>query len=172
MRSAADLGQWLYIYFVKLLLIIALCAGVVLAGCGEDDSSAGSSNGGVVINANGPGPAVTVPDTPPPKEYVTRDLKEGSGPAAKVGDAVAIEYVTATWEGGPYSNSWEDPQTASFVLGAHELRGLDRGIRGMKAGGRRELIVPTRDRYFPSDKPVNTDPEEGWVSIVDLLEIR
>lgn len=145
---------------------------MALVGCGEDDSSAGSSEGGVVLNANGPGPAITVPDTPPPKEYAVRDLRNGRGPEAKVGDDVTIKYVTANWAGELYSNSWADPEAPIFELGGHELRGLDRGIRGMKRGGRRELIIPVADRYFPTDNPVATSPDNSLVAIVDLLEIR
>jgi len=131
---------------------LALCL-IWAAGCGGSGSSSESTAAAKQAQPaaeRDPGPELTVPGGPPPKKLVVKDLKVGHGPAARRGDEVAVNYIGRLWTGESYSNSWRYGKAPWFTLGTHELIvGFDRGIRGMKPGGRRELLVPRRLDTFP-----------------------
>ncbi len=82
------------------------------------------------------------PDRPAPTKLLFRNLEAGSGPAAKPGDEVKIFYAGFVYGTGErrYGGSAGPFQLGSGGLGA----AFERGLVGMKAGGRRELIVPSR----------------------------
>lgn len=160
-----------------LLSTVALlgCLALALVGCGGGGSSsrASADTAATESAANEPGPEIKVPSGPPPRKVVVKELKKGTGTEAKRGYQATIRYVSVDWNGTPYSNSWDQHPTPSFVLGAHELTmpGLDKGIRGMKVGGRREIIIPPEDRYYPGDpRPSLSRRQETLVYVVDLLK--
>jgi FKBP-type peptidyl-prolyl cis-trans isomerase len=118
-------------------------------------------------------PKVEVPKGPPPKKLVIRDLEEGNGPAAKIGDEVTVEYVGVLYKGGKqFDASWDRGEPISFTLGAGEvIPGWDQGIEGMKVGGRRELIIPPNLAYG-SEGGGTIPPNSTLVFVVDLLAIE
>ncbi len=65
--------------------------------------------------------------------------KTGSGPAAKTGDRVTVDY-NALVNGA----SVEDRKNVSFTIGADDMSisGFDGSVVGMKVGGERKVIVP------------------------------
>lgn len=160
--------------------LLTLCVVLTAAGCGESDSStANSSQVPVESEAQAKErakPTVTVPPTPPPEEVVVEDLIEGSGPEAKKGDRVEIQYVASTWNNEEYADSWVYSETPSFQLGSGQLSpGFDEGIRGMKAGGRREVIVPIarlRNAEAKSSDFPDPRPRDTLVIVVDLLGVN
>lgn len=89
-------------------------------------------------------PEVNIPDGEPPAELLITDLWEGDGPAAKAGDTVRVHYVGAAFStGDEFDASWNRGKPLDFRLGAGQvIQGWDQGIVGMKAGGRRQLIIP------------------------------
>jgi peptidylprolyl isomerase len=109
-----------------------------------------------------PVPEIKVPDEPPPKELVVKDLEKGSGPAVGEGDEIVVEYVAVNYKTGkPAETVWGKPTT--FTVGSGELiKGWERGIRGMKVGGRRELIIPSKLAFGKGT----------LIYVVDLLEIK
>jgi hypothetical protein len=89
---------------------------------------------------------------PHPHEDVTRlvvrEIKRGRGRATvRAGDWVFMDFIAATWKRGwLYNRAWKHERpfsTAGKILVPRgETRGLLRGMRGMRAGGRRQIIVP------------------------------
>jgi peptidylprolyl isomerase len=154
---------------------IALLLALAVGGCGGgSDPSSGVA--ATVANAKGPGPAIALHGGEPPKHLVVRDIRKGTGVKVRVGYEVAVRYVGANWIGQMYSNSWTYPKPPNFLLGSHQIpeHGFDEGIRGMRVGGRREIIMPPSARYEPGEpgtKPQNGKypPGETLVYIVDLL---
>jgi peptidylprolyl isomerase len=149
------------------LLIILLGSALIAVGCGSssDSSTTGStgSNEPAAASEKKPKPKVTVPSGPPPKKLVTKDLEPGSGPAAKVGDEVSVQYVLVDYKSGKeIEASWDRGQPFSFQLGSGEvISGWEQGVVGMKEGGRRELIVPSQLAYGKG----------ALVFMVDLLSV-
>jgi peptidylprolyl isomerase len=96
----------------------------------------------VDVRGGGKDPEFDPPDRPPPKKLLHRELEAGSGPPAGRGDEVAIRYAGAMYETGEVRYGGT---AGPFRLGAGGLGGaFERGIEGMRAGARRELIVPSR----------------------------
>lgn len=162
---------------------LMLCALLALAGCGDDDSSgttegtdttaaAETSGGDSASEDTGSKPVVTVPDGAAPTELVKNDLTEGSGPEAKKGDNVTVQYVGVGFDSGKeFDTSWgREPFT--FQLGSGQvIPGWEEGIEGMKAGGRRELLIPSELAYGEAGYPPSIGANEALVFVVDLVEV-
>jgi peptidylprolyl isomerase len=124
--------------------------------------------------SSGKKPKVTIPDGPPPKKLEIRDIKKGTGPAAKAGDNVSMDYVGVAYSTKKeFDNSYDRGQPFDFTLGQGAvIAGWDEGIVGMKVGGQRELIIPPGQAYGAQGSPPNIKPNETLVFIVDLLAIN
>ena len=161
-----------------LMLIVAVCAGLLVAGCGSSDDSStgtGESTGATSTEASGEKtkPKVTVPTGAPPKKLEVKELEEGSGAEAKSGDEVTVQYVGVNYKNGnEFDSSWSRNEPFSFTLGAGEvIPGWDQGVEGMKVGGRRELIIPPELAYGEAGAPPAIGPNETLVFVIDLLEV-
>jgi FKBP-type peptidyl-prolyl cis-trans isomerase len=119
-------------------------------------------------------PVVEVPSGPPPKQLEMEDLDEGKGPAAKAGDEVTVQYVGVNYKTGKqFDASWDRGEPFTFKLGENlVIPGWEEGIEGMKAGGRRELIIPPALGYGPAGAPPAIPPNETLVFVVDLEAIN
>lgn len=159
------------------MLTVAVCAGLLFAGCGgSDDSSTGSTgSAGTTTEASAEKtkPTVTVPKGAPPKELEIKELEEGTGAEAKAGDKVTVQYVGVSYKNGKeFDSSWSRNEPFSFSLGAGEvIPGWDQGVEGMKVGGRRELIIPPELAYGEAGAPPAIAPNETLVFVIDLLEV-
>ncbi|MEX2106022.1 MAG: FKBP-type peptidyl-prolyl cis-trans isomerase [Solirubrobacterales bacterium] len=171
-----------------LILTIALCAALAIAGCGGggDDASpstieaAGANPNAATSEDTTPEssesestqtkPKVEVPSGPPPKQLESEELVEGTGPVAKAGDEVTVQYVGVDYESGEqFDASWDRGEPFTFTLGAGEvIPGWDQGVEGMKVGGRRELIIPPELAYG-SQGVGPIAPNSTLVFVVDLL---
>jgi peptidylprolyl isomerase len=173
----------------------ALCATVLIAGCGSSGSSStvtvgneNSADNSLVTagetkttaaattptsGALSKEPTVTPPSGPPPTKLETKELIVGTGPEAKAGDSVTVNYVGVLYKNGKKFNaSWETGKPFTFTLGKGEvIKGWDQGIVGMKVGGRRELIIPAPLAYGAAGQPPTIPKNEALVFVVDLLGV-
>jgi peptidylprolyl isomerase len=94
-------------------------------------------------------PEVRIPPGPPPKKLVVNVLKEGSGAAAKWGQRLKVHFIGLAYETRkPFETHWGKNDSFSFTFGSGEVRdGWETGLKGMRVGGRRELILPSRLAY-------------------------
>jgi peptidylprolyl isomerase len=132
------------------------------------ESGKGSSGPKLPTNSKAarkrPEPQVRVPDGPPPEKVVVKDLIKGSGAPLEGEVGFEANYVAVRYGSGrERENSWELGEPSLFNFGRKEIReGWEIGLKGMKVGGRRELIVPSRLAY-----------EDGAiVYVLDLLRIQ
>ena len=118
-------------------------------------------------------PTVTPPTGTPPTTLVTKELIKGSGPEAKPGNPVTVNYVGVLYSSGKvFDASWKRHEPFAFTLGKRQvIAGWDQGIAGMKVGGRRELIIPAPLAYGASGKPPAIPPNAALVFVVDLLAV-
>ena len=155
----------------------AVCVILALAGCGSTTTPSVTTTvagpGGSTV-VKGPGPDVSIPAGPPPRKLVVEDLRQGKGAKAKLGDQltvrdVAVRYMT----GEPFESNWgKGKKPFTFKLDSDEVSpGWVRGLQGMRAGGRRKLIVPTAltSRF---DLPAGTGPEATLVYVIDLARLE
>ncbi|HXC46403.1 MAG TPA: FKBP-type peptidyl-prolyl cis-trans isomerase [Solirubrobacteraceae bacterium] len=118
-------------------------------------------------------PAVTVPSGAAPTKLVTKELIVGTGPEAKAGDSVTVNYVGVLYKGGAeFDSSWKRSEPFTFALGKGQvIPGWDQGVAGMKVGGRRELIIPAELAYGKRGSPPTIPPSAPLVFVVDLLGV-
>lgn len=77
-----------------------------------------------------------------------RDIVSGEGDTAINGARVVVQYVGWLSDDSQFDSSYDRGQPFGFTLGAGEvIPGWEVGIKGMRVGGRRELIVPPSMAY-------------------------
>ena len=77
-----------------------------------------------------------------------RDVEVGTGVPASPGREIAITYLAYLPDGREVDRTPPAGPPLRFVLGnGTVIRGWDLGIRGMKVGGTRQLVVPARLAY-------------------------
>ncbi|HKF83813.1 MAG TPA: FKBP-type peptidyl-prolyl cis-trans isomerase [Solirubrobacterales bacterium] len=90
---------------------------------------------------------LVIPRGPAPKQVVIVDLKQGKGPVVQSGDSFYARYVTFGFETGGVSEPyWDSPSTYTAGLGTYK-KGWERGIKGIRVGEMRELVVPSEMAY-------------------------
>jgi len=116
---------------------------------------------------------VKAPTGPAPTELKVRDIFPGGGRAAKAGDQVTVQYVGVRYrDGRQFDASWDRNEPFPFQLGAGMvIPGWDRGVAGMKVGGRRELTIPPDLAYGAQGAGPDIGPNETLVFVIDLLKI-
>jgi peptidylprolyl isomerase len=175
----------------------ALGALALLAGCGSSGVTstitvgAENSSDNALIKSGGAasttattattptsGPLSTEPTVPAqsgqaPATLVTKDLIVGTGPEARVGASLTVNYVGATFKGNKvFDASWKKKEPLTFVLGkGMVISGWDRGLAGMKVGGRRLLVIPASLGYGAKGAGTAIPPNAALVFVVDLLGI-
>jgi peptidylprolyl isomerase len=118
-------------------------------------------------------PKVTPPSGPAPTTLVTKEIITGTGPEAKAGDSVTVNYVGVLYSTGKeFDASWKRHEPFTFTLGKGQvIKGWDQGVEGMKVGGRRELIIPAELAYGKTGSPPTIPPNSALVFVVDLLGV-
>jgi FKBP-type peptidyl-prolyl cis-trans isomerase len=181
------------------LIILALCVALVtaVAGCGgssdsSTESSASTEAGGSSTTSGESSeesgesvptaspdkkktkPTVTVPKGISPKKYAFKEIEEGTGPEAKAGDKVTVQYVGVGYDSEEeFDSSWSRNEPFTFTLGAGEvIKGWDQGVEGMKVGGRRELLLPPELAYGSAGSPPSIGPNETLIFTIDLLSVE
>jgi FKBP-type peptidyl-prolyl cis-trans isomerase FkpA len=116
--------------------------------------------------------------TPTTVPFSTTDLRVGTGTLAGTGQTVTVNYT-----GWLYSAAALDNKGAVFdtsigkdpfqftIGGGGVIRGWERGVPGMRVGGRRKLVVPPEDGYGSS----GSGPIPGNATLVfeiDLLTVQ
>jgi FKBP-type peptidyl-prolyl cis-trans isomerase len=115
-------------------------------------------------------PKVVPPSGAPPKKLIVKDLIKGTGPAAKPGSTVTVQYVGVLYKGGKqFDASWNDGSGKPVTLPlTGVIKGWQAGIPGMKVGGRRELIIPASLGYGAQGSPPKIPPNAALVFVIDL----
>jgi peptidylprolyl isomerase len=172
--------------FLPCLLVLV----VLLAACGNDDGgeSTASSSDTKAKTTEEPSPSAlrkalkdtsTKPVIPkpagsPPRKLVKEDIVKGKGPAAKPGDTLTVNYVGVAFSTGEeFDASWDRGAPFDVPLGAGKvIQGWDRGLVGMRKGGRRVLTIPPELGYGTEGYPPAIAPNETLIFVVDALAIK
>ena len=109
-----------------------------------------------------------------PAELEIVDEVVGDGAEATVGSRVVVHYVGVAWSTGrEFDASWNRGDTFDFRLGAREvIEGWDRGVKGMRVGGRRRLTIPADLGYGSRGAGGVIKGGETLVFVVDLVAVR
>ena len=118
-------------------------------------------------------PTIEVPAGDPPADLVIEDLVEGDGATAGAGAIVNVDYVGVSWStGAEFDASWNRGDVFSFPLGGGMvIQGWDKGVEGMKVGGRRRLTIPPAMGYGAQGAGGVIGPNETLIFTVDLRSL-
>ena len=160
--------------FARLLLIVLACAALAVAGCGSDSEETSSSKPEATPTPAKTKPEITVPKGKAPKELVINDIEQGTGATAEAGKEVTVQYVGISFVNGrQFDASWDRGEPFTFQLGSGGvIQGWDRGVEGMKGGGRRQLVIPPDLAYGAEGSPPTIGPNETLVFVIDLLGVQ
>jgi peptidylprolyl isomerase len=118
-------------------------------------------------------PVIPKPSGSPPRKLEKEDIVKGKGPAAKPGDTVTVQYVGVAFStGDEFDASWDRGQPFPVPLGAGQvIEGWDKGLVGMRKGGRRMLTVPPELAYGSEGYPPTIAPNETLIFVIDVVAI-
>jgi len=107
---------------------------------------------------------------------IVRIVTLGHGPGITVGQKATMRYtgwlLTAGKRGRKFDASADHGGTFTFTLGVQEvIGGWDSGVAGMKAGGRRTLIVPPAAGYGPQGAGADIPGNATLIFDIELVKI-
>jgi peptidylprolyl isomerase len=101
-----------------------------------------------------------------------KDLQEGAGPAAQRDDLIEVHYTGWLRDGTQFDTSRDSSRPFRFFLGQRKvIAGWDKGLLGMKMGGRRELLIPAKLAYGEQGSPPTIPPNAELKFEVELLAV-
>ena len=126
--------------------------------------------------------AAMAADTPPlPTQITMTDQQAGTGRDLRGGMFVVLHYKGWVYDpaapdnkGVQFVDSHSHGEPLSYLYGyGRAVRGLELGMRGMKAGGRRMIVVPPKLGYdgFKYPNPPEVPPGSALVFEVELIDV-
>lgn len=169
-----------------VLILIAVVAVLGASACGDDDDSANgqaqqeseaqteTTPSEDALKDTSTKPVIPKPTGSPPRKLVKEDIVKGKGPAAKAGDTVTVNYVGVNFSNGQeFDSSWDSGAAFPVQLGAGMvIEGWDKGLVGVKKGGRRMLTIPPEMGYGSEGYPPSIPPNETLVFVIDVVSIK
>ena len=123
-----------------------------------------------LLGVQGPAAATLPPSSV--TELKIEDLVVGSGAEVKTGDTLSIHY-TGWLENGTKFDSSVGGQPIEFVLGQRRvIPGWEKGVVGMKVGGKRRLTIPPDLGYGPYGAGDSIPPNAVLIFEVELVAIK
>jgi peptidylprolyl isomerase len=109
----------------------------------------------------------------PPTDLVIEDITVGSGPEVQAGEWATVHYVGVSFDtGAEFDSSWNRGTPFGFQVGTGRvIAGWDRGVLGMRVGGRRKLVIPPHLAYGDRGAGNAVRPGETLVFVVDLVDV-
>jgi FKBP-type peptidyl-prolyl cis-trans isomerase len=104
-----------------------------------------------------------------------QDLKVGAGALAVKGKKVHVHYTGWLAKGGKkFDSSVDRGEPFDFELGAGDvIKGWDEGVAGMKVGGKRRLLIPSKLGYGKKGAGRGLiPPDADLVFDVELLKVQ
>lgn len=109
----------------------------------------------------------------PQGELQITDIKVGEGTEAADGKKVTVHYTGTLTDGTKFDSSKDRGTPFSFVLGSGMvIQGWDQGVKGMKEGGVRKLIIPSHLAYGSRGAGAVIPPNSTLVFEVELLKVE
>jgi peptidylprolyl isomerase len=130
----------------------------------------------VEVSAGSPAAPTTVDEsqytvTEQGLKYV--DLVAGDGPEVRNGQLVVVQYTGWLEDGAKFDSSIDGGEPFTFNLGMGQvIPGWDLGLRGMKVGATRQLVIPPQLAYGESGAGGVIPPNATLIFEVELLEVQ
>ncbi len=105
-------------------------------------------------------------------ELIIEDIEEGTGDVAvESGDDIVIHYKGTLADGTVFDSSYDRGEPFQTQIGVGQvIQGWDKGVIGMKVGGKRKLTIPPQMAYGEQGQG-SIPPNSTLIFEVELLEI-
>lgn len=101
------------------------------------------------------------------------DTEVGTGKEVVKGALVICNYTGLLEDGTKFDSSFDHGRPFQFVIGSRRvIQGWDRGLMGMKEGGKRTLRVPSHLAYGERQVGQFIKPHSNLIFHVELIEVR
>jgi peptidylprolyl isomerase len=142
--------------------LLALAIAAASAGCSGAASTSDTSTAQVAANTGG---------------LQITDVKVGTGFTPKPGQTCIVHYTGWLYvngaKGAKFDSSVDRKRPFAFVLGERQvIEGWEQGVRTMKVGGKRTLIVPPELGYGAKGGGTAIPPNATLLFEVELLEVK
>jgi peptidylprolyl isomerase len=156
---------------------------LVLAGCNQSssESSSTSSTGTSATTTTPPPASASTPASDRPGEVVTAsglrytDVVVGQGTEARTNSYVTVNYTGTLTDGTQFDSSVGKAPLSFTVDGSTPFRVIDgwnEGVKGMKVGGKRHLVVPSNLGYGAQGAQGVIPPNATLLFDIELLEVK
>ncbi len=103
---------------------------------------------------------------------IYQDLVVGKGASPVTGKKVRVHYTGWLKDGTKFDSSLDRGEPYSFVIGKGEvIKGWDEGVKSMKVGGKRRLIIPPQLAYGKKGAGGVVPPNATLIFEVELLDV-
>jgi FKBP-type peptidyl-prolyl cis-trans isomerase FkpA len=114
------------------------------------------------------------------QQFATTDTRPGTGAEATSGRQVVVHYTGWLYDasqpdnrGTKFDSSKDRNEPFEFSLGAGQvIRGWDEGVKGMKVGGARTLVIPADMGYGARGAGGVIPPNATLLFDVELLDVK
>lgn len=131
------------------LRFLLLTLSLLFAGWAGSDAAPAADNGPPSDTDGGPPPLSSVirwHETPSGMKYT--DIVVGKGPTPLEGQIVVVHFTGWLEDGTKFDSTFDRKRPFGFPVGSGQvIRGWDEGVRTMRPGGKRRLLVPPELAY-------------------------
>jgi peptidylprolyl isomerase len=132
--------------------------------------------------AQTPGPT-DLPAGPPPLPAMLQwhalpgglqyaDIAMGHGAMPREGQTVIVHFNGWLDDGTPFDSTYKRGKPFGFPLGSGQvIKGWEEGVRNMRPGGKRRLVVPPQLGYGEQGIPPLVPPNATLVFDIELLRV-
>ncbi len=114
-------------------------------------------------------PKIGKPSGTPPASLFAGDVVVGAGPAILKNETITVNYVAMEWASGKIIQSTWSSGSRRIAMG-QVISGWQKGLLGMREGGRRVIICPP-DWAYGSTGNSKVGPNSTIVFVIDLQKI-
>lgn len=152
-------------------LVAFVLAAVALASCSTSETDDGPLVSLPRANEANEPPLPKM-EGPPPEDLTVRDFREGSGEPIENNRLLVVNFVVSAWGSPELLDSTSRRGVARvWPYGSGKLiSGIEEGLKGMREGGRRLIIVPPDLAYADEPLPGATG-NLPLVFVIDLIEV-
>jgi FKBP-type peptidyl-prolyl cis-trans isomerase len=150
------------------LLLVGTAAGMAGASSKKQSSVPTVSNATDLTKE----PVVHADKAKAPAKVETKNLVVGTGTTVTASSTVTVKYVGAIYKSGKTFTvqTWTDNESTTFSLHG-VIAGFADGLVGMKVGGRREIVIPSKLGYG-STASATIPATSTLVFVVDLVGVK